>query len=771
MSRLLVLRIILFCVLFAMVGRLYHLQLVDSDARQYGSDNIQVTTTRYLLVSPRRGDILASDGQTRLAESVSIFSAAILPGSLPPPGSQQRQDVLARMAQICDITSTLRLSSTRMLQQMPALQQELAALDIAAPPEATSTTWDVAPQHTLDMIRITERYSDVLSLHNPIETMIDSSTTRGYETVIIKEDISRRLELVIRENSTHLPGVVVVEDFQRRYPQSAQLPSLSHILGYSGRINACELVIENPASSWLHSMTDVVSHAPDCGINLRKEIRETLVGMPLYKNDDRIGKDGLEASYEAMLRGTIGIQMIGVDALERPVSEPRTVQPVQPGHSLVTTLDTGFQRKVETILRTWLAESERRRSEADDHRQEYKPITNGAAVVLNVRDGRVLALVSLPTYDNNVWVDRTRADELQNLLSPADPEKLEELIYLAPLTNRTIAGRYPPGSSLKQFVGAAALQQGVIQPDTTLRDPGRIVLEERSGHTFVLPNSVPRDNGEITVSDALKVSSNVFFASVAGGNDQATNLGADATIINGLNIGGLSEGLKWFGFGSPTGIKLPSEASGRVPTPNWKAHSLREPWTTGDTYNTSIGQGYLEVTPLQLTVGTAAVANQGMLYRPQLVQQVLDSQGQVVDTFQPEAVSQVPVDDGYLAVMREGMRRSITEGLNVAARNECSGLSIAGKTGTAEFGPIIITEQDRQMRQSHSWFAGFAPYENPEIAVVVLLEGTGDLDDGSTTLAVPAVTQIMQAYFNVAPPAEQPPVCPEMPPLPPQEVP
>jgi penicillin-binding protein 2 len=518
-------------------------------------------------------------------------------------------------------------------------------------------------------------------------------------------------------------------------------------------------------------MTDVVSHAPDCGINLHKEIRETLVGLPLYKNDDRIGKDGLEASYESVLRGTIGIQMIGVDALERPVSTPRTMQPVQEGNSLVTTLDTGFQREVETILRTWLAESERRRSEADDHRQEYKPITNGAAVVLDVRDGRVLALVSLPTYDNNVWVDRTRAEELQNLLSPADPEKLEELIYLAPLTNRTIAGRYPPGSSLKQFVGAAALQQGVIQPDTRLRDPGRIVLKERSGHTFVLPNSVPRDNGEINVSDALKVSSNVFFASVAGGNDQATNLGPDTTIINGLNIGGLAEGLRWFGFGNPTGIRLPSEASGRVPTPNWKAHSLREPWTTGDTYNTSIGQGYLEVTPLQLTAGTAAVANQGALYRPQLVQQIRDSQGQVVDSFQPEIVSQVPVDDGYLAVVREGMRRSITEGLNVAARNECSGLSIAGKTGTAEFGPIIITDEDKQMRQSHSWFAGFAPYENPEIAVVVLLEGTGDLDDGSTTLAVPAVTQIMQAYFNIAPPAEQPPVCPEMPPLPPQEVP
>jgi penicillin-binding protein 2 len=313
------------------------------------------------------------------------------------------------------------------------------------------------------------------------------------------------------------------------------------------------------------------------------------------------------------------------------------------------------------------------------------------------------------------------------------------------------------------MVGSAALQAGVIAPDTTLRDPGRIVLEERSGHIFILPNSVPRDNGEIAISEALMVSSNVFFASLGGGNDQAKNLGEDATIIRGLQIDGLAQGLQWFSLGTPTGIQLPGEATGRVPTPNWKSHALREPWTTGDTYNASIGQGYLEVTPLQLTVAMASVANNGTVYRPQLVQSVIDSRGNLVRQIEPEITGQVPVDDGYLAVMREGMRRSITEGVNVAARDACSGLSIAGKTGTAEFGPIIITEDDKQTRQSHAWFAGFAPYEDPQIAVVVLLEGSGDLDDGSATLAVPAVTQIMQAYFQVAPPADPPTECPDLP--------
>jgi penicillin-binding protein 2 len=259
------------------------------------------------------------------------------------------------------------------------------------------------------------------------------------------------------------------------------------------------------------------------------------------------------------------------------------------------------------------------------------------------------------------------------------------------------------------------------------------------------------------------VSSNVFFASLGGGNDQAKNLGEDTTIIKGLHIDGLAQGLQWFSLGEPTGIQLPGEAAGRVPTPNWKSHALREPWTTGDTYNASIGQGYLEVTPLQLAVATAAVANNGIIYRPQLVQSIVDTQGNTVQQIEPETTGQVPVDDGYLDVVREGMRRSITEGINVAARDACSGLSIAGKTGTAEFGPIIITEDARQTRQSHAWFAGFAPYEDPEIAVVVLLEGSGDLDDGSATLAVPAVTQIMQAYFQVTSPADPPSECPDMP--------
>jgi penicillin-binding protein 2 len=767
MQRILILRVVLILVMTVLAGRLYQLQLSDSDAQRYGSSSIDVITKRHVYVSPRRGEIFASDGATLLSESVPIFSIAVLPGGLPASGTNERTEVLGRLAQLASITGTLTVSPSLHLERTSALRADLDELGLSLPSDVASgagepLTLEVPPAQTLALLRLSEVYSDIVRYDNPLHRRIENSTVRGYQTLIVKENVSQNLTLILRENSHHLPGVVVVEDYWRRYPQSAAVPSLSHLLGYIGRIGTCELAAENPESSWLSSLVDVVSHAPRCGL-LAQEIDPGSVGNPRYKHDDRIGKDGLEAGYEHVLRGTMGVQTLGVDVLERPVSAPYTVRPVTNGNNLVLSIDVGFQKQVERILQRWIDESERRRVAAGGYRSEYDPITNGVAVVMNVRDGRVLAMVSLPAYDNNVWVDHDRADELQELLSPSDPERRAELARLAPLTNSAAAGRYPPGSSIKPFVGAAALQEGVIQPDTLLRDPGRILLRERTGHIFELPNSTPQDNGEIDISEALRVSSNVFFAALGGGNDQATNLGDNATTIRGLKIDGLARGLEWFGFGSHTGAALPGEAAGRVPTPNWKSHTLREPWTTGDTYNTSIGQGYLEVTPLQLTSATAALANDGVLLRPRLVQAIMDSNGDILHEYQPDILSEVPVDDGYLRVVREGLRRSVTEGRNVAARDACSGLSIAGKTGTAEFGPNIITPEGKITRQSHSWFVGFAPYENPEIAVVVLLEGTGDLDDGSATLAVPAVTQIMQSYFQVTPPADTPYFCPALP--------
>jgi len=760
--RIMILRALMLFFLLILGSRLSQLQLVDGDARRYGGA-VEVLTTRYQLVSPQRGEILARDGKTLLAESVPIFSLAVVPGALPPLKTAQRRRVLSQLSQLCELSATLTLSSTKALRLQPTLQAELAQLvqlprslpELAegqplpelAEGQPLSLPLTIAPNKNMAALALAQAHPDLFIFQPPVEEIIRRSGLQGYRKLLLKEGISPALALVVRENMAYLPGVEVVEGYRRSYPQSASLPSLSHLLGYLGRINECELVTENPATSWVTALADLVSHVKPCGL-LKKRIASSAIGVLPYQNNDRIGKDGLESSYETELRGKVGIETRFVDALERPVSVPHTMQPVQVGHNLLLTLDLAFQKQVETIIQTWLNESERRRQVLGGHRTKYAPITNGVAVVLDVRNGEVLAMVSKPAYDNNIWVDPTRMNELLNFLAPADPKKQAEMALLSPLTNRAIAGSYPPGSTLKQFVGSIALQEGVIKPETLLRDPGRITLQETGGRTFILPNSTPQDNGLLTVADALKISSNVFFASIAGGNDQATNLGGSGASIRGLMIGRLAAGLQWFGLGKPTGIKLPGEGAGRVPDPSWKIRNLREPWSTGDTYNTAIGQGYLEVTPLQLAGATAAVANGGTLYTPQLVKQITDKSGAVVQDLQPLSQRQVPVDPKYLAVIRDGMRRSVTLGHNVGARDNCSGLSIAGKTGTAEFGPTLINAYGLPTRQSHSWFAAFAPYEKPQVAVVVLLEGTGDLSDGSATLAVPAATQILQAYFK-----------------------
>ncbi len=776
MPRLIALRVLLLVIVTVLVGRLYHLQLVEGDSKRFGSTPEEMHR-RYLTVAPRRGEIFAADGHSLLAESAPIYNLAVVPGRLPDAARepQRRAEVLARLTQVAGLTSTLTISPSTALIERPRLRAELGRIG-PTPSDLGHTgavTVTVAPEDTIAALTLSRTYSDVVTLDSPIEDMIPRESVRGYQSVVVKEDISSDLALAITENANYLPGVQVVESYRRRYPASAEVPSLSHMLGYIGRITECELVAENPASSWLTGLVDVVSHAGSCGL-IPKQIEPSSLGLPPYLPDDRLGKVGLEGAYEVELRGRMGIQTLLVDALQRPVSPPDELRPVENGKNLVLTVDLGFQAEVERILRRWIAEGERRRQNASEvYKRTYEPIVAGAAVVLDPRDGRVLAMVSLPTYDNNVWVDPARRDELTALLTRDDPEELAELLRLAPLTDRTIAGQYPPGSTLKQFVGAVALQKGVIAPDTRLRDPGVLKLIERSGAPFELPNSVRnRDNGELTVADALRLSSNVFFASVAGGNDQATNLDDRALRVTGLQIEGLVEGLEWFHLGRATGIDLVGEASGLVPTKTWKAQVKREVWTTGDTYNTAIGQGDLLVTPLQLAVAAGGVARDGTIYRPHLVQRIVDGNGVTVREVEPEVISRAPVDPAYLQVIRHGMRESVVNGLNVAARIECSGLDIAGKTGTAEFGPLIEHPDGRLVRQSHAWFVGFAPYDDPEIVVAVLIEGVGDLGDGSSTMAVPAVTQIMQAYFGVTPPENAPSICPAMPPDPqPDELP
>ena len=484
---------------------------------------------------------------------------------------------------------------------------------------------------------------------------------RRYETVTVKNDISHDLALVISENSASLPGVVVIEDYRRRYPESARVPSISHMLGYIGRIRECQLASSNPASSWVRQPQRRGGRTPLPVLASKSASRPPWVPTACPTLPTTVsGKTGSRRAMSNELRGDLGMQSLVVDASDRPIGPVNSVRPVRDGNSLVLTVDLEFQRKTEELLRRWIAISDARRVKLGQDpktpwKGKYDPITKGVAIALDPRSGRVLSMVSLPSYDNNVWVDRARGDELQSLLYPLDASgkpnltAIAELEKQAPLLDRTIGGTYPPGSTLKQFVGSIALQDGVVAPTTLVRDPGLLLLQDQyvASVTQRFPNSTSKDNQLITISDALKVSSNVFFFTVAGGNKEGVvNLKPEDPRFDGLQIDRLSTGLGWFGFGKPTGIPLAGEATGRVPNQQWKLKEKREPWTTGDTYNMAIGQGNLEVTPLQLVTAAAAVANGGTVYQPQLVRAIVDSSGATLEDVQPKATAKLPVDPG-----------------------------------------------------------------------------------------------------------------------------
>lgn len=868
-------------VFLVLIGRLYQLQLVETQSERYVTT---VNTTRYVPIRPFRGEIYASDGKTLLAESSPVYTVAIRVSDLPAEGSRERVYVFAELSQVLGITNTLTISPAvtleknsalregiaqkltgvslagfnrieRMLPMQIPVDQELlfgatqiverhapvvrfvprwnspfnsddaalvrdvdsALADLSSALAITGTlvispatqiaqrlelrndlirvfgnpiasridtltvqnwlTGDIPPRDIVNAMQLSEQFSQTLTLENPIEKIVRTSDTPRYQTITIATDVPRALAIVLKENTANLPGVVVEQDYRRQYPQSGKFQSLSHILGYVGRVGSCELVRQNPARSWMVGLLDSIGHAVECGI-VQKKINPYELGMPRYLNDDRIGKSGVEYSYEEQMRGQMGIEAVIVDSLGRPVRAAQVVQPTRDGDSLVLTIDITLQRKVEQILRNWINIAEQRRTTMTDrfaYKQGYLPLQSGAAMIIEVKTGRVLAMVSWPAYDNNIWVDSARSQELATLLNPPPAQRAENQ-RLAQLTNRVISGQYPPGSTIKQFDAVIAMQNNVINANTLIRDPGQLILKDQyvADRFYRFPNSIPRDNGWIDVTEALMRSSNIFFMSITGGNREGVvNLQPkEQTIPQGLQITRFAEGLSSFGFGAATGIQLYGEQPGRVPTPGWKQQALRAAWTTGDTYNAAIGQGNVEATPLQLAIAGAAIANNGKIYRPQIVRAVVASDGTILQEIQPELLRTLPFDSAYYETARIGMRRSVVEGANIAARNECSGLAIAGKTGTAEFGAELIVPNPNgagmiSVRQSHSWFVGFAPYDDPQIEVVMLSEGSGDMYDGSSTIAVPAVTQMMQAYFGVTAPNPLPANCQQgMPPLP-----
>jgi penicillin-binding protein 2 len=384
---------------------------------------------------------------------------------------------------------------------------------------------------------------------------------------------------------------------------------------------------------------------------------------------------------------------------------------------------------------------ERRRQTLDPFTREFVEVEQGVVIAMNPNTGEILAMVNIPTFDNNRFSIEV---PVEYYLSLARDD-------YTPLVNHAISGTYPPGSTYKLVPAAGALEEGVISPFRTLFDPGQITIPNRfapndpgRAQTFVCWLRSGQDF--MNMVTGLSNSCDVYFYKVTGGFNQ------DGESIEGLGIDHLHEYADQFGFGRVQGIELPLEAPGNNPSQAWKRQTHGEPWSTGDDYNTGIGQGFVTSTPLQVAQMAAVVANGGFLYRPTIIHHISDGEGNVVVPFEPEVLNSVDVDRQWLDVVAQGMRLVNQEGGTGSGYIDWFddfGVTSAGKTGTAEYCDNIAIERgwcrEGEILPTHSWYVGYAPYENPEIVVVAFIFNG---DEGSQW-AAPVAREVMAAYFKI----------------------
>jgi penicillin-binding protein 2 len=491
------------------------------------------------------------------------------------------------------------------------------------------------------------------------------------QPITLKTDINDvTVALKLGELRSTVPALDVRAQPARYYPTGALT---SHILGYVGPIDAGEY--------------------------------KTLQSKG-YQFEDQIGKTGLEASYEALLRGKPGERTAEVDATGRELRTLAEV-PAQPGDNLTLSIDTTLQQGVAKIM-------------ADSLNQYHSP--SGVAIMMDIHTGEILADVSLPTYDNNLFSGPI-PDSVFNQLN-TDPGR--------PLVDHTIQDTYPPGSTFKEITGLAALQSGIATPATTIVTNGKL---DAGGSIF--PDW--QNNGTVDFDKATAMSSDVYYYCLAGGCPSLPG-----GLQKGLGPDQLAAYARMFGLGKPTGIDLPDEVGGLVPDPAWKLATQKQPWYLGDTYFFGIGQGYVAVTPMQMLRVVAAIANGGEVLRPQLVDQVRDAAGNLVSQATPQVDQRLAISQQNLATMRHAMLDVVEQGSAPGAK--VPGVTIGGKSGTAEYGQRISQGSGEEANGTYNesgWFVSFAPYDNPQVALVVF-----DKVGGGALTAGPTSSKIWDYYFH-----------------------
>ncbi len=534
---------------------------------------------------------------------------------------------------------------------------------------------DVVPDKIRHMDAMLQRLSAVVPLTDDDIRRFKQSLKqhRPFESVPLKFRLTESEMDRFAVNAWQFPGVSIQPYLTRNYPYG---PEFAHVIGYVGRIDENDLKRLDPDR---------------------------------YAGTTHVGKTGLEKQYEDILHGTPGYELVEVNAAQRPL---RVLQHVaaKPGENLYLTIDERLQRATIAAF-------------------DGRP---GAAVAIDPRNGDVLAMVTVPDFDPNLFVNGISQGDYSALLD--DPDK--------PLLNRAMRGGYPPGSTIKPFIGLAGLELGFRNPSDTVLSTGTFYIP---GYSRGFRDDQRYGAGRVDLVQAITQSVNTYFYSLAYK----------------MGIQRLDAFLSTFGFGRPTGIDLPDESGGVLPSPEWKRKISREPWFPGETVIAGIGQGYWMVTPLQMAHALAALADGGEAHTPHLVRATSDGPDSPELPVTPDPPRQLTHAPADLAAVRQGML-----GVVYDPRGTAYGLGdgfpyrIAGKTGTAE--RYSRTTNAYNTDKSHAylakrhraWFICYAPADHPQIAIAVALEaGAWGGSD-----AAPIARKMLDAWLAETPPSQRPPV-------------
>jgi penicillin-binding protein 2 len=531
-----------------------------------------------------------------------------------------------------------------------------------------------------------------------------------YSPMLIKENASREDVMYVSERTEEYKGLVVTDDYIRNYPNG---PVASHVLGYTGAITEEELGTS------------------------------TFEGLA---NDSVVGKSGVELAYEKVLRGEPGKKEYNVDALGRQVAlrkadgrrydgraeeipeygQPARITDPVPGKDVTLTIDLNLQETAEKELDAAL----------DRTRANGTEGTGGAVIAIDPRSGEIRAMASRPTFDPQLFVGGITGSQEMSEYEYLNSEEAH-----APFTNRAIQGAYPAASTFKPFTGMAGLEQGTIGPGTTVTDTGSCWHPTNSswGCWQSWRENSPKywalgPHGTQNYAQALGDSNDKFFYQVA---DWMWNSTDDQDLF--------PKWLQQFGFGALTGVDLPAENAGQVPTREWQEATGATPddqmWSVGRWVNVAIGQGDLLVTPLQLLRGFAGIANGGTLVTPHVGQDLRDQNGDLVESLTPEPAGSLGVSQGTIQTTINGLRLVTGKGGTAENAFRDSTLPIVGKTGTGEMG---------EHRDPVNYFVGWAENQDEPLVVLVMLEGGGAFQTGSEVTAAPAARSILESFYGVS---------------------